>query len=201
MTVKIGILLLLGAGLCLAQPASVCNVSNAQINNYVLTAVGTGKNCQWKPATGGATPGGSNTQVQFNDGGVFGANSGFTFDKSTGNVAIGTRVLGQSGDTYAAPIVAAVNAQTGTSYTLVSGDNGKVVTFNNASAITLTVPASLGAGFNCLIVQLGAGAVTPTASGTTLHQRQSYTKTAGQYAIATLAAYAADIFVLGGDLQ
>lgn len=94
-----------------------------------------------------------------------------------------------------------VNVQTGTSYTLVASDNGKVVTLNNASAITLTVPASLGAGFNCLIVQLGAGAVTPTASSTTINQRQSLTKTAGQYAVATLVAYAADVFALGGDLQ
>lgn len=93
------------------------------------------------------------------------------------------------------------NPQTGTSYTLVSGDNGKIVTLNNASAITLTVPSGLGAGFNCLIVQLGAGQVTPTASSTTLHNRQSFTKTAGQYAVATLAAYVADTFVLGGDLQ
>src|ERR1019366_5612614 len=28
---------------------------------------------------GGGTPGGSDTQVQFNDGGVFGGNAGFTF--------------------------------------------------------------------------------------------------------------------------
>lgn len=35
---------------------------------------------------GGGLPAGSNTQVQFNDGGVFGGNPGFTFDKTTGNV-------------------------------------------------------------------------------------------------------------------
>lgn len=46
---------LLLSSCALAQPAGgVCNVSNAQVNNYVLTAVGTGKNCQWKPA--GGTP-------------------------------------------------------------------------------------------------------------------------------------------------
>jgi hypothetical protein len=96
---------------------------------------------------------------------------------------------------------ATINAQTGTSYTLVSSDNGKIVTLSNASAITLTVPAGLGSGFNCLLVQLGAGQVTPTASSTTLHQRQSFTKTAGQYAVMSLAAYVADTFVLGGDMQ
>lgn len=35
-------------------------------------------------STGGATPpGGSNTQVQFNDSGAFGGDSGFTYNKST----------------------------------------------------------------------------------------------------------------------
>jgi len=35
-----------------------------------------------------AVPGGSNTQVQFNDGGSFGGNTGFTFNKSTGALTI-----------------------------------------------------------------------------------------------------------------
>ena len=93
-----------------------------------------------------------------------------------------------------------VNAQTGTSYTLVSGDNGKVVTLSNASAITLTVPASLGAGFSCLLVQIGAGQVTVTASSTTINSNGALTKLAGQYAAGTLFAYAADTFVLAGNL-
>ena len=100
-----------------------------------------------------------------------------------------------------ATLNALVNAQGGTSYILQSSDNGKVLTFNNASSVTLTVPTGLGAGFNCLVVQLGAGTVTPTASGTIINQRQGLTKTAGQYSIATLMSYAADTFILSGDLQ
>jgi len=37
---------------------------------------------------GGGTPGGSDTQVQFNDMGSFGGNAGFTFNKTTGQVTI-----------------------------------------------------------------------------------------------------------------
>jgi hypothetical protein len=94
-----------------------------------------------------------------------------------------------------------VNTQTGTTYTLVASDNGKVVTISNASAITLTVPSGLGAGFNCLVVQLGAGQITFAASSTTLNNRQSFTKTAGQYAIATVVAYASNTFITSGDMQ
>ena len=93
-----------------------------------------------------------------------------------------------------------VNAQTGTTYTLQASDNGKAVTFNNGSAIALTVPSGLGAGFNCLLVQLGAGAVTATGSGATVNSRGGLVATNGQYAVASLVAYVANTFVLAGDL-
>lgn len=99
-----------------------------------------------------------------------------------------------------APGTPSINAQTGTSYTLVASDNGKILTLGNAAAITLTVPAGLGAGFSVVFVQLGAGKVTVTASGTTVVQRQSFAKTAGQYAVASLFAYAANTFALSGDV-
>jgi hypothetical protein len=93
------------------------------------------------------------------------------------------------------------NDQTGTAYTLLASDNGKVVTFNNASAITLTVPSGLPVGFNCLVLQKGAGQVTFTTSATTINNRQSLTKTAGQYAVASLISIASNSFVTGGDLS
>ncbi|MGB1278485.1 MAG: hypothetical protein ACPG5V_00880 [Vibrio cyclitrophicus] len=40
-----------------------------------------------------------------------------------------------------------VNTQTGTTYTLVLGDAGKVLTLTNASAITLTVPTHASVAF------------------------------------------------------
>ena len=94
---------------------------------------------------------------------------------------------------------ASINDQTGTTYTLVAGDNGKVVVLDNASAVTVTVPSGLGAGFNCSFVQKGAGQVSFSASGTTINNRQSHTKINAQYGVASIVAYAADTFVLAGD--
>jgi|TARA_R100000479_G_scaffold172009_1_gene116132 hypothetical protein len=94
---------------------------------------------------------------------------------------------------------ASINDQTGTAYTLLASDNGKVVVLNNASAVTVTVPSGLGAGFNCSFVQKGAGQVSFTASSTTINNRQSHTKINAQYGVASIVAYAADIFVLAGD--
>lgn len=93
-----------------------------------------------------------------------------------------------------------MNTQTGTSYTLLASDNGKIITLNNASAITLTVPA-LFTGFNCMIVQLGAGEVTLTPSGTTISNRSSYTKTAGTNAIVSLIGLSGTTFISAGDMR
>lgn len=62
-----------------------------------------------------------------------------------------------------------VNAQTGTSYTVVAGDLGKLVTFSNASAIAVTLPqatTTFGAGASLDVQNKGAGTatITPTTS-------------------------------------
>ena len=94
---------------------------------------------------------------------------------------------------------ASINDQTGTTYTVAASDNGKVVVLDNASAVTVTIPGGLGAGFNCSFVQKGAGQVSFSASGTTVNNRQSHTKINAQYGVASIVAYAADTFVLAGD--
>lgn len=66
-----------------------------------------------------------------------------------------------------------VNNQTGTSYTIDATDNGKLVTFNNGSAITVTVPTGLPIGFNCKVLQLGAGLVTFQGDGTMVVNTES----------------------------
>lgn len=105
----------------------------------------------------------------------------------------------EDGDTIPGKFLAPeINAQTGTSYTLSASDKGKIVSLSNASAIALTVP-DLGAGFACMIIQLGAGQVTISGSGATLRNRQSQTKLAGQYAVGSLLFYAGANFALAGD--
>ena len=94
---------------------------------------------------------------------------------------------------------ASLNDQTSTTYTLQSSDNGKVVTLNNASAITLTIPSSLGHGFNCLIVQKGDGQITFSASGTSLINRQSHGKSAGLYAVVSIVNIGSEQVIIAGD--
>jgi hypothetical protein len=58
---------------------------------------------------------------------------------------------------------------TGTARSLASTDHGNIVRCTNASAVAITVPSGLPAGFSCLLVQGGAGVVTAVqGSGVTL---------------------------------
>lgn len=75
--------------------------------------------------------------------------------------------------------------ESGTSRTLSSTDNGKIIRCTSSSPVTITVPNSLAVGFNCAIEQAGSGAVTVTAgSGATARNVDGDSQLAGQYAIA-----------------
>ena len=97
-----------------------------------------------------------------------------------------------------------LNAQTGTTYTLVLADAHKLVTLSNASAITATVPPNSSVAFEIgdqvNLLQLGAGQVTVAAgSGVTLRSQGSKLKLNGQYSTATLVKIASDEWVLLGN--
>lgn len=73
-----------------------------------------------------------------------------------------------------AAVTGSVNAQTGTTYTLVIGDAFKTITMSNASANTLTIPANSSVAFSTGdridIWMKGAGATTVTGdTGVTLN--------------------------------
>lgn len=121
-----------------------------------------------------------------------------TAAQGTNTTQLATTAFVQTEGALKANLSDTINAQTGTTYTLVAGDNGKVIELNNASAITLTCPV-LTTGFNVLIRQTGAGQVTVATSSTTLRNRQSQTKLAGQWAEASIAYRATNEFVLSGD--
>jgi hypothetical protein len=88
------------------------------------------------------------------------------------------------------------------SYQLAATDNSEVVQSNAASAITVTIPAGLPTGFNCMVLQYGAGQITfAGASGVTIINRNSYNKTIGQYALATVLHIGSNVVVISGELS
>jgi hypothetical protein len=105
---------------------------------------------------------------------------------------------------YAVGNQAIENAQTGTTYTLVLTDAGKMVTLTNASPITLTIPTEASVAFpvntRIDLIQYGAGQVTIGGAGVTLNSSGSKKKLTGQYSGASLWKKATDTWVLIGDI-
>jgi len=102
-----------------------------------------------------------------------------------------------------------INTQTGTTYTTVLDDNGKLVTLSNASGITLTIPPNssvaypVGAQLN--LAQLGAGQVTfAGGSGVTIVSTgatASAPKLRVQYSTATAVQTSTDNWLVMGDIS
>lgn len=69
-------------------------------NGYFLQTDGAGS-LTWAAGGGGGgngTPGGANTQVQFNDAGAFGGDAGFTYNKNTNTLSVENITAGNSSD-------------------------------------------------------------------------------------------------------
>ncbi len=104
----------------------------------------------------------------------------------------------QGGEWSGAADTVATKAITATSYTLIDTDSGLHLTFDNASAITVTLDTGLKAGFQCTLEQIGAGEVQVSANGTTINSLNGDTKTAGQYAVVSLVQTATDVYTFSG---
>lgn len=98
----------------------------------------------------------------------------------------------------------AINAQTGTAYTLTLKDAGEFVTMTNAAASTLTVPPNSSVAFPVGTIiegaQLGAGQVTLTpGAGVTINGAPGL-KVAEQYGSFALIKTGADTWLAVGRL-
>jgi hypothetical protein len=98
------------------------------------------------------------------------------------------------------------NAQTGTTYTLVAADAGKLVTTSNASSITVTVPPSVFTTGNVINLQsIGAGITTfAQGAGVTITSTGA-TSTApnlrARYSACSIICTGSNTFTIVGDLS
>lgn len=124
---------------------------------------------------------------------------------ATGDVTLtGTQTL--TNKTLTSPVINTAkttigfNAQTGTAYTLTTADRDKLVTLNNASANTVTIPNGVfNVGELINLQQLGAGQTTIQGDGTTTFTG-SGTKLRAQFSAATLICTGTNTFTLVGDI-
>lgn len=94
-----------------------------------------------------------------------------------------------------------INAQTGTTYAVLPSDANKLVTMTNAAASTLTINASTAflPGQKVDIVQLGAGQVTISFSGSTGYFTPGL-KFRTQYSVVSIICISSGIYLAVGDL-
>lgn len=161
------------------------------------TGTGTSGNIIFRTApagTSGSTPGTLANALVI-------APDGYTYSKDaaayTNNTALAT-----TAQVYSTVTTVPENAQTGTAYTLVASDKGKMVTLSNAAAITLTIPASVfGVNDRVDLLQYGSGQISVVAgAGLTLRSAGSRLKFSSQYSGATIWFKSATEAVLIGDI-
>lgn len=146
-------------------------------------------------------------------------NANYQFDGTTWNVAAGgggaswgsiTGTLSSQSDLQTAlnaknnlGETGGLNAQTGTTYTLVMADKGKMVENTNASAITTTVPpnSSVALPINSIVylAQGGVGQVT-VAAGAGVTLKPASVKTRTQDSIIAIVKTATDTWRAMGDM-
>lgn len=149
------------------------NVSVVRItggtSGQVLSTDGTG-NLSWITQSGGsgnATPGGANTQIQFNDAGIFGATGNLTFNKSTSALVVGGNIssggnISATGNLSAGNISVGNANFTGSNVTLGSvssvritgGSSGQVLSTNGSGTLSWITPSG------------GGGNATPSGANT-----------------------------------
>ena len=104
-----------------------------------------------------------------------------------------------------AKINLALNAQVGTSYTLVASDSSKLVTSSNAASVIITVPPSIfAAGEQINVQSIGAGLTSFAAgSGVTITSTGAAPTAPilrAQYSACTVICTASNVFTIVGDL-
>lgn len=110
---------------------------------------------------GGGTPGGSDTQVQFNDGGSFGGDAGMTYNKTTDTLTLAGAINMESANiedsdaSHYLSIKTTSNLTANRDFTIVPGD----------AARTLTMAGNINVAAN--FTTSGANALTLTTTGAT----------------------------------
>ena len=130
-------------------------ISDVDADNATSGQVLSYNGSRWAPITisvpAETSPAGSTTQVQFNDGGAFGGDAGFTYDKTTGTATLGNLALTNALPPASGGWGVAMTPQTISSGTTFNALTPGVISFTSSGGnITIngiTAPTSASGGF------------------------------------------------------
>lgn len=150
--------------------------------------------------------------TQINAGNITDTRVDVTTNLPVGDITAVTAGAGLTGGGTSGAVSLAVNtatnAQTGTTYTTVLADNGKLVTLSNASPITATIPLNSSVtypvGAQITFARYGAGAVTIQGAGGVTIVSTAATAAQptlrAQYSSATAIQTSTDNWLVVGDI-
>ena len=131
---------------------------------------------------------------------ILGTNSlsRLTIDNSGNTSLTGNLNGGNAASSKLSGFVSNVSAEA-SGRTIALTDNGLILRYTGTSAATFTLPSAgtLPEGFNCMVLQASTGQIT---FGGTYNNRNSFSKTAGQYAISTIL-YMGGIYIVSGEMS
>ena len=131
---------------------------------------------------------------------ILGTNSlsRLTIDNSGNTSLTGNLTGGNAASSKLSGFVSNVSTEA-SGRTIALTDNGLILRYTGTSAATFTLPSAgtLPEGFNCMVLQASTGQIT---FGGTYNNRNSFTKSAGQYAISTIL-YVGGIYIISGEMS
>lgn len=111
----------------------------------IASVAGNDATLQWATVSGGGgSPGGSNTQVQFNDSGSFGGDAGLTYNKTTDTLTVAGDIEINGGD-IVSPAAAFNIANAATSISI--GTSGNCTSFSFGSSNNSSTVSAFGGNF------------------------------------------------------
>ena len=155
-------------------PATVSNnniytlpsaVGSANQVLQIASVAGNDATLQWATVSGGGgTPGGSDTQVQFNDGGSFGGDSGLTYNKTTDSLTITGDLAVNGGDITTSTTTASIFDATATTVNAFGATTTLNLGYDSTASSTTNINTGAVGSIFSKIINIGTGG---GASGTT----------------------------------
>lgn len=136
--------------------------------------------------------------------GYTGASSSVTGPAGATGATGYTGPIGATGYTGPSVVTTTINGQTGTTYTLVLADASKLITFENANQVDVTIPINNSVAFptgtRITCQQNGVGKVVFGGSGVVINSINSYKSTSSQWGSVILFKTDTNSWSLWGDL-